>query len=183
MPPTKSLELYSSWVLFKEAKTPPVTAKVVIFNIIIDPKDQYSCKWCNKLLVEHATHFKKHLKSCNTYIKRTMSKTIQATNPFHVPVLQEANQTNRNQPQLNMPHLMSQQKKDIDVLAAMWCYLGNLPFNVFESAIGKKFVHALHPAYKDLLCKPTSHLGCAVLGVLERVESKLKVSFKGIWGA
>ena len=109
------------------------------------------------------------------YIKQTMSKTIQTTNPFHVSVQQEANQTDRNQTQLNMPH--------IDVLAAMWYYLGNLPFNVFESAIGKKFVHALHPAYKDLLCKPTSHLGCAVLGVLERVESKLKVSFKGIWGA
>src|SRR5271155_5396656 len=151
MPPSKNLELYSNWVLLKEAEPPPVTAKVVIFNVITDPKDQYACKWCDKPLVEHATHFRKHLSNCNKYINATKSGKIQATgNPFnfHVPVRQEANQTNRNQTQLNMPTLTSQQKKEIDVLAAMWCYLGNLPFNVYESAIGKRFVRALHPAYK-----------------------------------
>ena len=146
MPPTKNLQLYSNWVLFKEAKTHPVTTKVLIFKRIIDPKDQYACKWCNKVLVEHATHFKKYLQSCNIYIKRTITKTVQDSNPFHVPV--EGNSANRNQSQLNMPRLTEQQKKDIDILAAMWCFLGNHPFNMFESPSGKKFLQALHPAYK-----------------------------------
>ena len=30
----------------------------------------------------------------------------------------------------------------------MWCFLGNHSFNMFESPARKKFLHALHPAYK-----------------------------------
>src|SRR5439155_6012647 len=48
----------------------------------------------------------------------------------------------------NIPRLTDQQKKDIDVLAAKWCFLGNHSFNMIESPAGKKFLHALHPAYK-----------------------------------
>jgi len=86
MPPSKNLSLYSNWVLYKEAKTHPVTVKVLLFKVIIDSKDQYACKWCNKVLVEHATHFKTHLRGCNIYIKRTMTKTVQDSNPFNVPI-------------------------------------------------------------------------------------------------
>ena len=143
MPPIKNAQLYSNWVLMKEAKTQPITMTVLIFKLIIDLKDQYACKWCNKVLVEHATHFKKHLQNCNIYIKRTIMKTIQDSNPFHVPV-----EANRNQTQLNIPRLTEKQKRDIDVLAAMWCFLGNHPFNMFESPSGKKFLQALHPVYK-----------------------------------
>jgi len=34
------------------------------------------------------------------------------------------------------------------MLAAMWCFLGNHPFNMYELASGKKFIEALNPAYK-----------------------------------
>jgi len=147
MPPSKNLNLYSNWVLYKEAKAHPVTIKVLLFKVIIDSKDQYACKWCNKVLAEHATHFKTHLRGCNIYIKRTMTKTVQDSNPFNVPIeLSQA--ANRTQSQLNIPRLTDQQKKDIDVLAAMWCFLSNHSFNMFESPAGKKFLHALHPAYK-----------------------------------
>ena len=154
MPPTKNLQLYSNWVLFKEAKTHPVTMKVLIFKLIIDPKDQYACKWCNKVLVEHATHFKKHLQSCNIYIKRTITKRIQDSNPFHVPV--EAYPANRNQSQLNIPRLTEQQKEDINVVAAMWSFLCNNPFNMFQSPSGKKILQVLHQVLKPLSQKTIS---------------------------
>src|SRR5439155_10138143 len=73
----------------------------------------------------------------------TITKTIQDSNSFHVPV-----EANRNQTQLNIPHLTEKQKRDIDVLAAMWCFLSNHLFNMFESPSRKKFLQALHPAYK-----------------------------------
>ena len=76
-----------------------------------------------------------------------MMKTIQDSNPFNIPIkLSQA--ANRTQSQLNIPRLTDQQKKDIDVLATMWCFLSNYSFNMFESPAGKKFLHALHPAYK-----------------------------------
>ena len=30
----------------------------------------------------------------------------------------------------------------------MWCFLGNHPFNMFETPSAKKFLQLLHPAYK-----------------------------------
>ena len=67
-----------------------------------------------------------------------MTKTIQNSNPFHIPVAE----ANPNQTQLNIPRLTEQQKRDIDVLAAMWCILDNHPFSMFESTSGMKFTSA-----------------------------------------
>src|SRR5579859_7314529 len=101
------------------------------------------CKWCNKVLAEHATHFKDHLKTCTTYVEQTMLKTIQKSNPFNVPV-----ETHSNQSRINFASLTVQKKEDLDMLAATWCFLSNHPFNMFENTTGKMFVQSLNPAYK-----------------------------------
>ena len=49
---------------------------------------------------------------------------------------------------MNFPTLTVQKKKDLDMLAAMWCFLGNHPFNMFENTAGKMFLKSLNPAYK-----------------------------------
>ena len=48
---------------------------------------------------------------------------------------------------------MEQQKRDIDALAAVWHILDNHPFSMFESTSRKKFLQALHVAYKPPLRK------------------------------
>ena len=30
----------------------------------------------------------------------------------------------------------------------MWCFLGDHPFNMYENAVGKKFLKEMNPAYK-----------------------------------
>src|SRR5579859_4588757 len=106
-------------------------------------QDRYACRFCNKVLAEHTTHFKEHLETCKRYVKQTASNTIQNSNPFNIPV-----KANSNQSQINFPSLMPARKKELDVLAAMWCFLGNFPFNMYEHAAGKMFLKELNPAYK-----------------------------------
>ena len=106
-------------------------------------KDQYACKSCNKVLAEHVTHFKEHLKSCRTYIEKTITKTIQDNNPFHT-----AKNAMTQQSTINFPRLTNSQKTGIDISAAIWCFMGNHPFNMFESEFCKTFLKALNPAYK-----------------------------------
>ena len=52
------------------------------------------------------------------------------------------------QPELNFPRLTSMQKHDLDLQAAMWCYMANQPFNIYENPFGRTFLRNLNPAYK-----------------------------------
>src|SRR5579859_7064256 len=65
------------------------------------------------------------------------------SNPFNVPIEADSNQS-----KIQFPSITGQRKKDIDILAAMWCFLGNHPFNMFENASSKMFLQVLNPAYK-----------------------------------
>src|SRR5579859_6581591 len=86
--------------------------------------------------------FKGHLKRCKTYIERTIMKTIQANNPFRNSTMA------KGQRALNFPCLSPAEKSELDFQAAVWCFMGNHSFRMFENPFGKKFLHALNPAYK-----------------------------------
>lgn len=49
---------------------------------------------------------------------------------------------------INFPRLSAAQKQELDLQAAMWCYMSNRPFTLFDSPFAKQFLHALNPAYK-----------------------------------
>ena len=67
----------------------------------------------------------------------------QNSNTFNIPL-----KANSNQSQINFPSLTPARKKELDILAAMWCFLGNHPFNMYENAVGKKFLKEMNPAYE-----------------------------------
>jgi len=76
------------------------------------------------------------------YIERTITKTVQANNPFRNSTMA------KGQRALNFPRLSPAEKSELDFQAAMWCFMGNHSFRMFENPFGKKFLHALNPAYK-----------------------------------
>jgi hypothetical protein len=115
-------------------------------------KDQYSCKWCNRVLAD-ATHFKEHLRVCKIYIQWTITKSVQANNPFDVSL-----STIVNQNMLNFPELSKDQKAELNLQAAMWCFMSNHSFRMFENPFGKRFLQALNLAYQPPPVKPINVL-------------------------
>lgn len=93
--------------------------------------------------MESSTRFREHLLSCNLYIETTITKSIQASNPFAL----ETSDT-RIQRSLNFPRLTPTQKHEFDIQAAMMCFVGNHPFTIFEEHHAKKLIHLLNPAWK-----------------------------------
>ena len=71
---------------------------------------------------------------------------IQSNNSFHTAVIAKTSQ--RNQTTINFPRLTPAQKEELDLQAAMWCYMGNHSFTMYENAFGRQFLKALNPAYK-----------------------------------
>ena len=53
---------------------------------------------CNRVMTEHATHFKTHLRVCKIYTQRNITKSVQAQNPFDVSSPTIANQCTINFP-------------------------------------------------------------------------------------
>ena len=88
------------------------------FKLIL--KDQYACKFCNKVLAENVTHFNEHMTDRKSYIEKTITSTIQSNNPFNTMVIAKPSQQ-LNQMTINFPRLTPAQKKEIDLQAAMWC--------------------------------------------------------------
>jgi len=147
MPANKKPKSFEHWTLLKPKDTDPVTkyVRVLLPCIELISKDQYACNFCNKVLAENVTHFKKHLKGCKTYIEKTIMHTIQGHNPFVSGI---AKPSQRNQTTINFPRLSPSQKEELDFQAAMWCFLDNMPFTVFDSSVHRQFLQSLNPAYK-----------------------------------
>ena len=78
---------------------------------------------------------------CETYIEKTITSTIQSNNPFDTAAIIKKSQQ-------NLPCLTAIQKDEMDLQAAMWCYMGNHLFTMFENEFGRQFLKALNPAYK-----------------------------------
>ena len=53
-----------------------------------------------------------------------------------------------SQTPINFPHISKSEKYDLDIQAAMWCFMGNHPFTMFESTFATMFLHGLNSAYK-----------------------------------
>ena len=52
-----------------------------------------------------------------------------------------------SQSEINFPRLTAKQKLELDIKAAMWCFMGNHAFTMFENPFGKSFLQSLNPAY------------------------------------
>ena len=83
---------------------------------------------------------------CKTYIEQTITNTIQNNNPFDTAVITKTSQ--QNERIINFPRLTAIQKEEIDLQAAMWCYMGNHPFTMFDNEFGKQFLKSLNPVYE-----------------------------------
>ena len=77
-----------------------------------------------------------------------------------------------SQTTINFPRLSPSQKEEIDLQAAMWCYMGNHSFTMYENAYGKQFLNALNSAYKPLSRKSLSGplLDAAFSAVKKRID-------------
>jgi len=144
MPRKRNEQLYNQWNLLHCDFDPQ---KVYSLHLKLIMKCKYACKHCFKVLYGNATHLKEHLKKCRKFLKQ-MSQKKKTDDSLHQFIFIESSQT-----QLNFPRLSSEQKNDLDIQAAMWCFMGNYPFILFENPFTKAFIHSLNPVYKPSLRK------------------------------
>src|SRR5438552_76135 len=111
-----------------------------MFSLII--KVHYICKHCSQSYAKNQTCFAKYLKKCTAF-QKTISKESQHTSAFSNAM----NARTTSQSEINFPRLTAKQKLELDIKAAMWCFMGNHAFTMFENPFGKSFLQSLNPAY------------------------------------
>src|SRR5579859_998022 len=123
----------------------PTQRRYVNFSLKLTLKRQYACKHCAKNYTGNVTHLKDHLAKCRMY-QKAGKKTVAKENQQAIDPLVEF--AKPSQGQIGFPRLSNSAKADLDIQAAMWCFMGNHPFTMFENSFAKAFLHRLNPAYK-----------------------------------
>src|SRR5437667_4613069 len=142
MPPIKNQRVHSRWHIVKDNSDPKRSVEF-IFKLI-KLQIEWGCNYCEQRYKAHPTRQKEHLKVCRKYLKSISNDSNEINTMFEdQSVLKPA------QPELNFPQLTSMQKHDLDLQAAMWCYMANQPFNMYENPFGRTFLRNLNPAYKS----------------------------------
>jgi len=161
MPRRKDERLHSNW---KVTKDDPDKSKVLILSVTADYlKREYECIHCKKGYTGNVTHLKEHLEKCRTY-----QKTLKANKNPPINSLQQTQLGKPAQVEINFPRLTPVEKAEMDIKAAMWCFMDNFPFTMYESTWAKDFLHRATPAYK-----PPSR--AAISGpLLDTIHSQVK---------
>src|SRR5690348_14016997 len=85
-----------------------------------------ACKHCGKDYTGNVTHLKEHLEKCRIFHKANRA-TVKEKNDTVYP-LHKSKLAKSSQNLINFPRLSNSEKSDLDVQAAMWCFMGNHPF-------------------------------------------------------
>ena len=93
-----------------------------------------------------------HLTKCTVYQKAIAAKISGPTVSLLGEVgNQHVNVTKQNtQREIPFPRFTSQEKLEVNVKAATWCFKHNLPFTMFDNEDAKEFLQSLNLAYKPL---------------------------------
>lgn len=97
------------------------------------------CNFCPQTYIAHPTRQRLHLKACTNYLKTLPKDDSKQTNigGFDDPAVAK-----------NFPRLTRDEKHDLDLRAALSCFMGSHAFNMYENSYTKDFLHRLNPAYK-----------------------------------
>jgi len=142
MPRQKNGKVHSHWDVLKWDTDP---AKVCVLLNKLTLKLQYACKHCGKNYTGNVTRLKEHLAKCKTFQKAIAKEKKDTGN-----AVQQGSFTlaTPSQTPINFPRISKSEKANLDIQAAMWCFMGNHPFTMFESTFAMTFLHGLNSAYK-----------------------------------
>ena len=130
---------------------------------LINLQVEWGCNYCEQTYKAHPTRQREHLKVCRKYLKSISKDSNEANTTFN-----DQSDVKSAQSEINFPRLTSMQKHDLDLQAAMWCYMANQPFNMYENPFSRTFLRNLNPAYKP----PSRNTISGPL--LEEVHSNIK---------
>ena len=105
---------------------------------------EWECNFCEQIYKANSTRQKDHLKVCRKYLKSISKNSKEISNIE----FDDQSIVKHAQSELNFPRLTQSQKHDLDLQAAMWCFMANQSFNMYENPFDKKFLRNLNPAYK-----------------------------------
>jgi hypothetical protein len=96
------------------------------------------CRYCSHIEAENTTRQACHLAVCLPYLR------------YKLAGITERGPTTRNHPIIFSEKLSVEKTTQLNSLACLMVYQGNLPFNFFERPEVRAFLSELRPAYKPL---------------------------------